>query len=86
MRTVSEKVTGEFLFALCSLDFSRDNYFNMEVNILYALRMRFKYTTPLDYVDVLMARFPFFPSMQHVLPGFIEVACIHPNACEFSSE
>ena len=50
------------------------------------LRLRFKFTTPIDYLEIFLARFPFFPNLKHLLPNFIEFACVHSLACEFSAE
>ena len=37
------------------------------------LNFKFKYTTPYDYIDIFMAKFPFFPKMNDI-------------SCEYNAE
>jgi hypothetical protein len=46
----------------------------------------FRYTSPSDYLDVFMERFPFFPNFRPVLLKLIELALMRPNACSFKAE
>jgi hypothetical protein len=61
--------------------FSRDYYINLEWKILTALNLKVQFTTPYDYIDIFIARFPFLPKIRSVLPFFIEFALIQPKAC-----
>jgi hypothetical protein len=72
--------------ASANLAYSSNSYIAVETKIFIALGSRLKYTTPFDYIDIFMTRFPFFPKMREALPLFIEFALMHPNACEFTAE
>jgi hypothetical protein len=85
-RSVSDLLTPETLLTNANIAFSRDSYFGLEMRILTAIRFRFMYTTPYDYVDIFMARFPFFPKMRQALPIFIEFANIQGQSCDYTSE
>jgi hypothetical protein len=56
------------------------------MKILQAIHFRFKLTSPLDYMDGYLARFPFLPRLRHILPTIIEFALLQPQACQFSAE
>jgi hypothetical protein len=51
------------------------------MKIVAAMRFKFKYTTPSDYIDIFLARFPFVPKYRDILPTIIEFALLTPQAC-----
>lgn len=51
-----------------------------------SLSFVFRYTSPNDYLDIFMERFPFFPKFRKAIPKFIELAMMRPNACEYKAE
>ena len=50
------------------------------------LNFKFKYTTPYDYIDIFMAKFPFFPKMNDIFPVIIKLALLHHISCEYNAE
>ena len=82
---MSERLSPEALFGSAGVCYSGDFYLGLEMKILGALKFRLSYTTPYDYLDIFMARFPFFPKMRQALPIFIEFANVHSASCEYTS-
>lgn len=74
------------MLASAEVIISTEKYLLLEMMILSAIRFRFKFTSPLDYVEGYLERFPFFPRSRHILPTIIEFALIQPQACQFSAE
>ncbi len=58
----------------------------LEAKVMRSVSFVFRYTTPNDYLDNFMERFPFFPKFKKVIPKFIELALMRPHACEFTAE
>jgi hypothetical protein len=51
-----------------------------------SLAFVFRFTSPDNYLDIFIERFPFFPKLRNVIPKFIELALMRPCACEFNAE
>jgi hypothetical protein len=86
LREVSDRLTPEVLLASAEVRMSSEEYFALERRILSAIRFRFKLTSPMDYMEGYLSRFPFLPKLRHILPTIIEFALIQPQACQFSAE
>ena len=86
LRSVSDRLTPEVLLSSAGISITKDEYFSLEMRILSAIRFRFKYTTPYDYINAYLARFPFLPKLKLIIPTIIEFALLQPQACQFTSE
>lgn len=67
------------------MELTKAEYIDMELRMTKALRFRFRYTAPLDYLEIFLARFPFYPRMRYVLPKYVELAMLRPSMCEFTA-
>lgn len=84
VETIGDKFTPEMLFELSSLYFEKEKYVAWEMKVTKNLGLH-RYTTPLDLIDTFISTFPFLLPVRQILPDFIELACVHPSACEFTS-
>jgi hypothetical protein len=63
------------------INLSKSDFIILEARVMRSLSNIFRYTSPNDYLEVFMERFPFFPKYRVVIPKFIELALIRPNSC-----
>lgn len=86
LREVSDIFTPQYLFQMASLEFSGDFYNSIEGQIIAALKFRFKYTTPYDYIDAFCQRFPWHINFRNALASILDVTLALPCCASFSAE
>lgn len=71
---------------MADLPYSGDYYYSLESQIVSALRFRFKFTTPFDYIPIFAALFPWNTSCQAAITDILNLTIVLPACASFSSE
>ena len=71
---------------MAELEFTGQLYYHLEAQIIAALRFRFKYTTPYDYIDGFCERFPWNINFKNALTEILDVTLALPFCASYSTE
>lgn len=83
---VQGQFTPQYLFSMAGLPYSGEYYYSLESQIVSALRFRFKFTTPFDYLPIFAALFPWNTSFLTAITDILNLTIILPACASFSSE
>lgn len=86
LRETADRLSPDFLLLASETPIERDAFFALELQVLTALRLRFKRTTPYDYFPVFFARFPWMSRAREAIGDILHMAIALPEACAFSAE
>jgi hypothetical protein len=83
---VAEQLTPQCLFQMAQIDYTPRFYFGLEAQIIAALRFRFKYTTPYDYIEGFCQRFPWNINFKNALGEILDMTLALPFCAGYSAE
>lgn len=86
LRDVADQLTPQCLFQMAELEYTSDFYFGLEAQIISALRFRFKYTTPYDYIEGFCQRFPWNINFRNALGEILDMTLALPFCAGYSAE
>ena len=86
LRDVADRLTPQCLFQMAELDYTGDFYYELEAQMIAALKFRFKYTTPYDYIDGFCERFPWNINFRSALAQILDMILALPICASFSTE
>lgn len=73
------------LYWSAELKVSGDESLNYELKVLTALGFKFKYTTPYDFIEPFVARFPWYPQIIPVIMDVLNVMVTLVEGCQYTA-
>jgi hypothetical protein len=74
------------LLKLANLGCSREFYLSLETQILSALKFKFKFTTPYDYIPIFYSKYPWQANCAQTLEEIIDLTIALPFCANYSAE